>query len=266
LEALSGDVAVLGIKAFVQILKLENLEDLTAKMSSKVLTSKTKVVMSKRLMEAMKRDGITKYLTSLKPSEKQLKSILERLGVEPTSKKTTEMIEQVQTEIHYLGLSTLFDGCTAKQLQACATDLGLKVESSAKTVLLRCILHQTDYKAEDKPKIVRKPRAPKKEVDGDSEMADGEEMAPPEPRKPPPKFDWVASEDDDEDFDENAPAVEDVEMSDVASEHSDDGAEESEEEDEENDGEYREQTPRKKEKVVEEEEADDAPEDDEDDE
>jgi len=247
-EALSSDVAGQGVKAFVQVLKTSDLQALSAKVPEKVLTSNggnnpgAKSVLSKRVAEAMNKKGIVKYLTSLKPSEKLLTTVLQRLGVEPTSKKIAEMIEQIETEIHYIDLSAIFSNCTSKQLQSIAKEMGLTVESTAKTVLLRCILESKSYTAEDKPKITRKPKEKKEKKDKEEVDEDGDvdmDMDDPAIRGPPPKFDWVASEDDSEDFEATTgPEAEDEEMSDVASEN--DEPEELEEENEEDldDGEY----------------------------
>jgi hypothetical protein len=241
-EALSEDIASQGIKAFVQVLKTADLQALSAKVPDKDLLKKgnnpaAKTVLSKRVAEALNKKGIIKYLTSLKPSEKLLTTILERLGVEATSKKTSEMIVQIETEIHYIGLSAIFSNCSSKQLQAFAKDMGLTVESTAKTVLLRCILASKSYTAEDKPKIARKPKEKKEkkeEVDEDGDV----DMEDPVIRGPPPKFDWVASEDDSEDFEAaTGPDAEDEEMSDVASENDEPEEQEEDEEDPE-DGEY----------------------------
>jgi len=244
-EALSEDIALQGVKAFVKVLKTSDLQALSAKVPDKVLSSHggnnagAKSVLSKRVAEALNKKGIVKYLTSLKPSEKLLTTVLQRLGAEPTSKKISEMIEQVETEIHFVGLSAIFSNCTAKQLQVFAKDMGLTVESTAKTVLLRCILESKSYTAEDKPKIVRKPKEKKekKEVDEDGDV---DMDMDPALRAPTPKFDWVASEDDSEDFEAaTGPDAEDEEMSDVASEN-DEPEEEQEEENEEDleDSEY----------------------------
>jgi len=267
LDALSDDVAVQGIKAFVQILKLSDLEALTTKMPEKDNWTKTKVVLTKRLFEAMQKDGITKFLTSLKPSEQLLKTVLERLGVDqPTASAKKELIDLIQTEIHYLGLSTIFSNCSVKQLKKYITDLDLTVESSAKTVLLRCLLTMTDYKAEDKPKIVRKPRAPKQDADGDTEMsAESYEFNPCKPFKG--EYWW--SSDDEEDGDFNTDAVEpkdrtDEDMTEVASEKEEDEEEDEEKEADDLDSEYK-QKKAKKGAKVEEAEADDIDEDEDED-
>jgi len=259
LDALSDDVAVLGIKAFVQILKVSDLEGLTTKLP---VNSKAKVVLSKRLSEAMQKDGITRFLTSAKPSEELLKSLLERLGVvEPTATKK-ELIDQIQTEIHYLGLSTMFSNCTVKQLKKYTADLGLTVESSAQTVLLRCLLEMKDYKAEDKPKIARKPRAPKQDTDGDTEMPEYKFEA-----RKPFKGDYWLSDDDEEDadFPSEEQAEPDEPMTDVASEKEDEDEDEEEDVKEaEDDGAYEEKGKKAK-KEKEEEELADVDDEDEDD-
>jgi len=169
----------------------------------------------------MNKQGIAEFLTSLKLSEKQLKAFLVTMGLEAKEgAKKSDMITLMQTEILYFGLSAIFSNCTVKQLQTFAKDLGLSIESSAKTVLLRCILAMTNYTAADKPKVNRKPKEPKKkkEEGSDEEMVDDD---PTIPRGPPPKFDWEVSDDSDsEEFKVvPSPLDEDVEMSDVASEN-----------------------------------------------
>lgn len=249
IEALGNDINAQGIKAFVHVLQTSDLKALSAKLDKEVLSSNgannpsSKSVLSKRVSQAMTDKGVSKFLSSLKNSEKTLTAILERLGIEAAaSKKTTDMVKQIETEIQYMGLSAIFSNCTVKQLQGFAKDMGLTVESSAKTVLLRCILQNTSYTAEDKPKIVRKPKAKKEkaakettDVDGDMDMDDADM-----PRAAPPKFDWVASEDDEEDFeaDEDASENQDVEMSDVASEDEENDAAEEDDEEDKEDGEY----------------------------
>jgi len=248
IEALGNDINAQGIKAFVHVLQTSDLKALSAKLDKEVLSSNgannpsSKSVLSKRVSQAMTDKGVNKFLSSVKNSEKTLTAILERLGIEATSKKTADMVKQIETEIQYMGLSAIFSNCTVKQLQAFASDLGLTVESSAKTVLLRCILQNTSYTAEDKPKIVRKPKAKKDkaakenaDADGDMDMEDSDL-----PRAAPPKFDWEASEDDEGDFeaDEDASENQDVEMSDVASEDEENNAAEDDDEEDKEDGEY----------------------------
>jgi len=168
-----------------------------------------------------------------------LTTILQRMGVEATSKKSSDLIEQIETEIHYLGLSAIFSNCTSKQLQAFTKDMGLTVESTAKTVLLRCILENKSYTAADKPKVVRKPKEKKEktpDADGDVEM-DFEDD--PAIRAPPPQFDWIASEDDSEDYKlETGPETEDIAMSDDSEESEEDPDEEQEDDEDPEDGEY----------------------------
>jgi len=245
LDSLSTEVADQGIKSFVSLLKNSDLEELTAHLSNKVLTSygtnnaKHKSVLTKRLAEQMSVSGIVDYLTELKPKEKLLKEILtDRMKVEPTGKKVSELIEQINTEIQLLGLSTILSNCNTKQLQVMCKDMGLQVESTAKTILLRCILAKTNYTAADKPKIERKPRV-KRETDGDIVMEE-------EPRKEQlqakavKKINWEMDDDildDSEDFEETE-EVADVEMSDVAPEDIEEDSQKSEddEDDEEEDG------------------------------
>jgi len=229
LEKLSEDVERQGIKAFVQVLKVNDLQDLTAKMKKKKLTSNgannknSRSVMQKRLVETMMTTGTVKYLSALKLSEKTLKALFERVGIEPKESSKSDMVDLLATEIKYMGLSSIFSNCTVKQLQTYAKDLGLNIETSAKTVLLRCILAQKNYTSADKPIVVRKPKQPKKEAK-ESEDDDVDMYDPEMPRPAPPKFDWHVSEedsdDDAEDFEPNADEDGDIEMSDVASENS----------------------------------------------
>jgi len=240
LEALTTEVEQQGIKSFVHTLKLPELQDLTAKIKKTKLSSNgannpnTRAVLSKRLLEAMEAKGITEHITSCKLSDKQLNNLIEKMGVEVKEGKKADLVETVKTEILYMGLSAIFSNCSAKDLQMYAKDLGLSIESSAKTVLLRCILSQTNYSAADKPKVNRKPKEKKsKEEKADMAMNDDPEFAAPRPL--PPKFDWEVSDDSDsEEFQaKGGPEDEDVEMSDVAPEDEDEAQDE---EDEEEDG------------------------------
>jgi len=240
LEALSTEVEQQGIKSFVQSLKLPELQELTAKIKKTKLSSNgannpnTRSVLSKRLLEAMLEKGITEHLNSCKLTDKQLTKLLEKMAVEVKEGKKSDLVQMVKTEILYMGLSAIFSNCTIKDLQMYAKDLGLTIESSAKTVLLRCILSMTNYSSEDKPKVNRKPKEKKSKEEkaaDDMEMNDDPEFRAPRPA--PPKFDWEVSDDsDNEEFEvKGGPEDEDVEMSDVATEDEDGEDQDDEEED-----------------------------------
>jgi hypothetical protein len=225
LDALSKDVEKQGIKAFLTCLKVEDLQDLSAKIKMKKLTSNgannpnNKAVLSKRLIEEMTKNGITDFFVSLKLSENRLLELLISIGVaKPAECKKSELIEMIKKEILSMGLSAVFSNCTVKQLKTFAKDLNLNVDTNAKTVLLRCILNMKDYTAEDKAKANRKPKVAKTKAEPGEEdpMADYVDL----PRCPPPKFDWSVSESDSDDFEEKSQPSEDVDMSDVASEKS----------------------------------------------
>lgn len=144
----------------------------------------------------------------------------------PENPKKSELIEMMKNEILVMGLSSVFSNCTVKQLKKYATDLGLEIESNAKTVLLRCILKMKNYTAEDKAKANanKKPRKPRAKVEpGEAdEMDEYVDL----PRCPPPKFDWSVSQTDSEDFDEPSEQSADEEMTDVPSENEEEQSEE----------------------------------------
>jgi len=209
IDAISEEVNLLGIKQFLSLLKVIDLEELTKNMSEETLTSngnnpKTKSVLTKRLFEAFRDDGIVRYLTDADLKVKALTDLLERMEVEPTSKKPEDLVKQIQTEIHFLGLSSFFSNFNIKQLQSYAKDLGLTVESSAKTTLLRSILTMSDWKSADHP---RPPRKPKEVV----EMKDDDENGETNPNDE--TVDWsVSDEGNDEEF-EGKEEIEDISMS-----------------------------------------------------
>jgi len=221
----------------LQSLKVEDLQDLTAKLNENKLTSNgannpnNKVVMVKRLTEVMTKKGVTEYIASLKLPEKRLRGFFKTLGANAPSDeaKKSEIIALLKNEILYMGLSAIFSNCTVKQLRTYAADLGLTVETNAKSVLLRSILTLKSYTKEDKEKAnaSRKPKEPRPKVEAGEEdpMAEYVDL----PRCPPPKFDWsVSEESDDEMFAEPSQEEEDVEMSDVGSENSESAVEVSE--------------------------------------
>jgi len=233
LAALSADIGIQGIKAFVQVLPLKDLKALASTLSKSVLSAdgannkNAKSVLTKRLYQAMQKQGVAEFLGSHKAAT--LTGIVTRLGAEPC-KTASDLVKQTETEIQWLGLSAVLNNCSVKQLQVFAQDLGLTVESSAKTVLLRCILENRSYTAQDKPKIVRKPREKKAAEEKENVDADGDFDMAPRARATPPDFDWEASEDDENDFVADETAEEDLEMSDVASENEDEVDDEDEEE------------------------------------
>lgn len=183
----------------------------------------------------MQEKGITEHIYSCKLTDKQLTNLIEKMGVEVKEGKKTDLVQMVKTEILYMGLSAIFSNCSAKDLQMYAKDLGLTIESTAKTVLLRCILSMTNYSTEDKPKVNRKPKEKKSKEEKAEDMVMNEDPEFTAPRPLPPKFDWEVSDDSDsEEFEvKGGPEDEDVDMSDVAPE---DEEEAQDQEDDEEDG------------------------------
>jgi len=161
---LSRECATIGLKKFLETLKLKFLQKMGENMewdNEKNKVPSSKQILAKRIHEEMEKVGPKKFLDDV--SSSVLEEIFKDMDIEKPSSKS-KYAETLLEESETWGLEKIFLGLPLAKLKECAEACGLTVESSSIDILVDCIVRQENHKA-PKKKVSKQEKVSKKKPD-----------------------------------------------------------------------------------------------------
>jgi len=161
-KMLSRECATIGLKKFLETLKLKQLQKIGANMewdNDKVPSSK--MILAKRIHEEMEKEGPKKFLEDVKYDV--IEEIFVDMEIDKPSSKS-KYADALIDETEVWGLEKVLMGLPVPKLKDIAEACGLKVESGSLDVLVDCIVKQENHKAAKK-KSTKQEKVSKKKPD-----------------------------------------------------------------------------------------------------
>jgi len=148
-DQLSLKVEEVGVKQITSLLSQVQLEEIVAplKIDHDVNNPKHKVVLRKRLVERIMKEGVQEFMSEYM-DEAKLQEFVRVLQEVPVSDKKKELVTQVTRLVHGVGIQTFLNRFDTPFLKVIMKDLKLKCTTESKNKIVLAIATQTSARTE----------------------------------------------------------------------------------------------------------------------
>jgi len=148
-DMLSYKVEEVGVKQITTLLSQVQLEEIVAPLDidHDVNNPKHKVVLRKRLVERIMKEGVEEFMSKYM-DETKLQEFVLALEEVPVSDKKKELVTQVTRLVHGVGIQTFLSRFDTPFLKVIMKDLKLKCTTESKNKIVLAIATQTAAKTE----------------------------------------------------------------------------------------------------------------------